>query len=368
MKRFWYYLYKKPILGFLITKIIKKRESVILSYSKTGEIIFLDLNGRFIREESITEKKAIYSVKVLDINNDGCQELILGGMDGILRVFSIIDKFNLNLLWTHKFNSSISGILLDDITCDGNIEVIAFSLDNTIRVFDINGNFIWGQVFEKGIGDAFILVNKEKKIKQLYAAGNDGTVRVFDGKTGEMLWFKTFSNKIRCLSIIKSIDRSILICGGDDKILHFIDINNHKEIRNINFSDYIWKCISYPKDIYNNIVVSTYSFDYFEKIIPLDRIKFSSEILCLNNLFEVVWNLKELNAECLLFFMRKNLKYIGIGTTKGEIALIDEPTGKIISCINENSCTNMVKYYSKKDLIISCHDNGKLNAYYLEEL
>ncbi|MBY8981754.1 MAG: WD40 repeat domain-containing protein [Candidatus Lokiarchaeota archaeon] len=368
MKKSWCYFHKNSVLGFVAFKLKKNNEKVILNYTNKGELLFLNLVGKLTKEMSITDKSAILFVKVSDINNDGFQELILGGIDGVLRFYKIKNDLNLEQIWIHKFDSSISGILINDINYDGNLEIIAFSLDRSLRVLDIKGKLVWAQMFEKGIGDAFVWDDKENKKKQIFAVGNDGTVRVFDGKTGELLWFKLFSNKIRCLSIINSIYNLLLICGGDDKVLHLIDINNHEEIKKIPFPNYIWKCKSYPKSSLNNALISTYSFDYFDSSIPLAQVKFSSQILCLNKNLRIKWDLKDVNTEYIHLFRRNNVKLVGIGTTKGEIILINEKNGKIISLINEKSCINMVKYLSDNDLLISCNDNGQINAYHLINL
>ncbi|MBY9005254.1 MAG: WD40 repeat domain-containing protein [Candidatus Lokiarchaeota archaeon] len=365
MKKNWSHYHNSSILGISILNLKSKEKKILICYTNTGELLFLDFFGNLIQHKSITDKKAIHCVKVLDINNDGYQEIVIGGVDGILRVFTVKDDLSLEQLWTHTFDLSISGIILEDINSDGHLDIIAFSLDRTLRIFNIGGELLWAQMFEKGIGDAIIWIDDKTKKKQIFAVGNDGTLRGYDGKSGELLWFKIFNNKLRCVSIINTNEKPILVCGGDDKILYFIEFDNHEILKTQTFSDYVWKCKSYPKFSLENLLISSYSFNFFNNSKSLTEIRFSSKLLCLNKNLEVKWELEETNIEYFCFFQRKNLMLIGIGTTKGDLILINEKDGKIIMNTNEKSCINMVQYIPNEDILIGCSDNGQIFAYSL---
>ncbi|MFX1315319.1 MAG: hypothetical protein ACFE9T_05610 [Promethearchaeota archaeon] len=367
-KELWRFKYNESILGIELGDINSNGQIEIIAYTKTGKILTFSLDGKLVCEKEISKNKSIWLAIIYDINKDGKQEIILGGMDGILRVFKSDLEYNLHLIWSHKFEASISGVLIDDINNDGFDDLIVFSLDKTIRVLNsLDGNLIWGQVFMDGVGDAIIWTDiKESKNKELIACGNDGTIRAFNGNSGDLIWFKQYSEKIRCNSFVKSKIGDLIICGGDDKLLHFIDKNSHEEIKSMKFNDYVWKTISFPTNAYNKLLVSTYSFVYLNDSIPIENINFTSKLLYLNENLEIKWELKNKNIETINIFSRNKKNFIFLGTTLGELIILDENTGKILINLKNKSCLNSIKVHPNLNIIISCHDIGTLFAYLLE--
>ncbi|MBN1216991.1 MAG: hypothetical protein JXA99_16335, partial [Candidatus Lokiarchaeota archaeon] len=343
----------------------KKKKKIFICYTNMGELIFLDIFGNFIKSEIILEKKPIHCIKIKDLNNNGFQEILIGGFDGILRIFTIKDDLSLELFWIHKFEMSISGIILDDINSDNNLEIIVFSLDRTLRILNVNGELIWAQMFEKGIGDVTIYFDRKSNKKQIFAVGNDGTLRIYDGSSGDLLWFKIFNNKLRCLSIIKTNGRSILACGGDDRKLYLIELDNQEIIKTLAFNNYVWKCKAFPKSSLDNLIVSSYSFEFFNNSKSLADINFTSKIVSINKNIEIKWELTEINSEDFCIFNKNKHILIGIGTTKGDLIIVDENSGNIIFKIELFSCINMVQYISEEDLLIACNDEGKMYAFSL---
>ncbi|MFX1257602.1 MAG: hypothetical protein ACFFAN_07080, partial [Promethearchaeota archaeon] len=308
-------------------------------------------------------------LKINDINNDGRNEIIIGGLDGLLRVFKCKLSYELIPFWTHQFGSSISGILIDDINNDKKDEIIVYSLDKTIRILNpIDGSLVWGQIFEDGIGDVIIWIdNKELAKKQICACGNDGTIRIFDGNNGNLLWFKQYSDKIRCISRLNSNERSMILCGGDDKTLHFIDKNTHLEVKFIEFNDYIWQCISFPEKSLTKTLISSYSFAYFDTPVSINKIQFSSKLVCIDENLNITWELKGKNCEFIGIFEKQQSFFAHIGTTKGEILIIDSVTGEIMIELKKKSSINMTQVLSDKNLLFSCHEDGTIFAYFLED-
>ena len=369
VRELWRYKYGESILGIDVGDINNNGQNEIIAHSKSGKIILISLEGKLLREEQISEKKSIWQTNIYDIDNDGRNEIILGGIDGLLRTFRYDLTHNLNLLWSHQFGASISGLLIDDINNDGLDNLIVFSLDKTIRVLNpLDGNLVWGQVFRDGVGDAIIFTDiKGFRNKELIACGNDGTIRVFNGKSGELCWFKQFSNKVRCITLFKSNLGDLVICGGDDKLLHFIDKSSHEEIKSMKFNDYVWNCKSFPSGVYNKLVVSTYSFAYFNDSIPKEKISFNSKLVYLDEYLEQQWELKNKNIETIEIVKRNKRNLLFLGTTMGELIIIDEISGKILLNIKYKSCLNAIKYCINLNTIIACHDNGTIFAYFLEE-
>ncbi|MFX1389888.1 MAG: WD40 repeat domain-containing protein [Promethearchaeota archaeon] len=365
VKEIWNLKYNNTIIGLELGDINNNGQTELIAYTNTGEILVISLTGQILHKELILRNSPIWHLKVNDIDNDGNNELLLGGMDGYLETYKCDINYNLDLFWRHKFGSSISGILFDDINSDNLNEIIALSLDNTIRVLNSrNGDLIWGQVFEKGVGDAFIF-STDKKTKELGACGNDGTIRFFDGINGDLLWFKKYNDKIRCINFMNALNSTLIIFGGDDKKIHFIDNYTQEEIKVIRFNDFVWKCFSFPFQIHNKIIASSYSFAFFNNSTPLNNINFSSEMICLNDNLKVLWKLIGFNFETLEIIETEDKILILGGTTKGEIMIIDQMTGRILWEEEIDSCSNKIKFYPEKRFFFSCHDNGLIKAYNL---
>jgi hypothetical protein len=354
VKNLWSFKYNAPILGIELADIV----------------IVLSLNGELLYQNNISGDTPIWHLKIYDIDNDGKNELIIGGMDGILRIFKCDLAYNLELLWIHKFKASIAGILIDDINNDKINELIVFSLDKTIRILNpLNGNLIWGQIFEDGIGDATIYTNNQRFVKkEIIACGNDGTIRAFNGKDGNLLWFKKFPNKLRCVSYLNSSKGIIILCGGDDKKLYFIDKITKKKIKIMGFKDYIWKCFSYPPHTFMKALISSYSFAFFGNSIPIEKINFTSSLICINEFLGVNWELKGFNIEVLKVIEINNRALILGGTTKGDLIIIEDSTGEILLHKKNNSSINMIQFLIEKSLIICCNDDGTVVAYKLEDI
>ena len=126
--------------------------------------------------------------------------------------------------------------------------------------------------------------------------------------------------------------------------------------------------ISYPSPILNKVLVSSYSFSYFNELLPIEDIKFTSTLICLNSSLNTNWELKGYNIEFIKIIKKLDKLYILTGTTKGELLIIDEQTGNIVFNRNYNSCVNMVHLFINKNLLFSCHDDGKIFAHKLEEI
>ncbi|MFX0040037.1 MAG: PQQ-binding-like beta-propeller repeat protein [Promethearchaeota archaeon] len=359
----WNFKHNEVILGIEIGDINNNGNIEIIAFTRTGTLLFLSQNGEIIQQKVISKEIPIWYLKVHDLDNDGKNEIILGGMDGVLRTYKCNISYELISFWNHKFGNSISGILINDINKNNSSELIVYSLDKTIRILDsLNGNLIWGQIFEDGVGDAIVFTDDKKMI---IAGGNDGTIRAFNAFDGELLWFKRFSNKVRCVSYLKTTKGWVILCGGDDKELHFIDIKTQKEFKTIKFKDYVWKCKSYLLPNFNKSLVSSYSFDYLNNSLQLENINFTSRLICLNESLDVNWELKGYNIECLKVIEIFSKILIFVGTTEGELIIIEEETGSIIYNNTINGCLNMIQILEEKKILFCCCDNGMIIAYKL---
>lgn len=363
----WKYKTSEQLLGLEILTS-QKLGTKIVTYSKLGKIYFLSLKGDLLYEDACTQNTPIWDLKIYNVDINALPKLITGGMDGILRVFQISAPLSLTPLWDHKFASSISGFLIDDINLDNNFEIIAYSLDKSLRVLQSsNGSLIWGQLFGDGVEDACIWSNnKLSNKKEIIACSNDGTIKIFEEISGKLKWFKNFSNKIRCISYLTSNKTDFIICGGDDRNVHIIDKNTQSEIKSISFDDYIWKCFSLPFFQHRKLLISSYSFSYFNQVKKIEDIQFSSKLICLNKNLGVDWELKNINVEAICQIQKDNQKFIGIGTTKGELMIVNAINGQILSKNTQKSCLNGLKYEPNSNLLISCYSSGHLLAHFLD--
>jgi len=363
----WQYRIDEPILQIEIGDVNNNGQNEIIAVSKSGRLLILSLTGKVLADKKITEESSIWKIEVSDIDDDDKNEIILGGLDGLLRVFKCNSSYELEIFWKHQFGASISGFLIYDINNDNLNEVIAYSIDKSLRVLNpLDGSLIWGQLFEDGIGDAIVWQDSsELALKEVVAVGNDGTVRIFKGLKGELSWFKRYTDKIRCVFLFKSNREEFIVCGGDDKMLHIIEKRSHDEIKTIQFQEYVWKCSQFESMRNYNLLVSTYSFDFFDSSINIDNLEFNSKLMCFNQDLDIIWEINNINVEVVSRIILEGTNFFIIGTTRGRILLIEDNTGKILAEIKKKSCVNDVKFDSDINTLITCHDDGSLFAYFL---
>ena len=367
LEKLWDFQSNEQLLGFALKPTNNNKNNNTIAYSKTGKILILSSEGNLLFKDQITQKSPIWNALIFDIDNDGRDELLFGGMDGLLRVFKYNEVSKLEPFWSHKFGNSVSGILVDDINNDGIYEIISYSLDRSLRVLSpFDGSLIWGQLFEDGISDATIWKNpKDFNEIEIIACSNDGTLRIFDNENGKLLWFKKYSNKMRCISYLESIKGVFIICGGDDKKLHFIDKNTQNEIKTLKLDNYVWKCVTFPNEIKKYVAASTYSFAHFNKT-STERTEFSSKMIFIDENLDLKWELKNKNIESISPIDLNNENFILLGTTKGELLILEITQGKIMSFIKNETSLNDIKYEPRDNLVMTCHDNGAVFTFRLK--
>jgi WD40 repeat protein len=287
-------------------------EVKIISFDETLQDY--ELNGQF----DLSENGAIWSLECVDVNSDGKDELIIGGMQGaVVCITSKGDE-----LWVHKCDSAISGLYIWHNHGLGfeTPAIVIYSLDRTIRVLNGDGKMIWAQMFASGVacvisGD----INNDGQ-EEIVAGGNDGTIRVFEGKTGKIIWFLDLKANVRSIAIINNI----IITGGDNKKVDIIDGVTHQILHSKEFPTYVWKILSVPgNEAKNNVLISTFSFRYLdmddaggEPSIGLYKLPELSPI----------WESEKVNAQDLCLVKSEKLThhplFLSIGETSGMVSLI----------------------------------------------
>lgn len=370
IQKIWDYKCDEQILGLEMGDFTSNNKQEIIVFSKSGKIYIFSLDGKLLFDEEITDNSPIWNLIIEDIDENNGQKVIIGGLDGLLRIFDLNTSLTLDPLWVHKFGSSISGILLKDINGDGKKEIVAYSLDKSLRVLSfLDGSLIWGQLFEDGISDVIFVKDDDNPDKNIIVAvGNDGTIRSFNSVTGNLLGFMKFSNKMRALTLFNLLDKQVLVCGGDDNSVHFLDRNLKFEIDTMKFYDFVWKLK--PFKFMNNslLLISTYSFNFLDDSIPVNKQQFSSKLICLDINLDVIWELNNTNIEVITPYLTETMNFIITGTTKGEIIILNPRDGKILTTLNTSSCVNDIKIDFFSNLFVSCHDDGSINAYFIDDL
>ncbi len=335
----------------------------IVVSSEDGKIFIISHNGKIIHDLFISEEKPIWNIFLYDITQDGKSEIISGGMDGLLNVF-FLNNSEIKLLWSQSFQSSVSGFFFEDINNDLQSELIAYGLDKSIRVLNPkNGDLMWGQLFEGGVGIVKAYDCDGDGQIELIGGGNDGTIRVFNGRNGVLKWFKKFPKNVRCVSCFPN--NQIIICGGDDKEIYFLDGIKGEIIKSIPMEEFIWKSTSFlnRKNKYKALIYS-YSFDFLDPNFIKNNIKYKSKLLCVNNALEIEWDLKGFNIEDLKI-IKSNLYHIILGTTTGKLIILDEMNGVISDEINLNSSPSKIEIV---DNILYCiTKEGKIIVFSLKD-
>jgi WD40 repeat protein len=328
----------------------------IVVSTRDGRILILSRDGKIIHELFVSEDKPIWNIDLYDITRDGKMEIISGGLDGLLKVF-YSRKHKLELLWSHSFQDSISGFFLDDITDDLRSELIAYGLDKSLRVLNSqNGELIWGQLFEKGIGIVRAYDCDGDGQIELIGGGNDGTVRVFNGQNGVLKWFKKFSKNIRCISCFPN--NQVIICGGDNKKIYFLDGVKGDIIKSYEMEEYVWESSAYLLEKNNYIaLIYSYSFDFLDPNFDSSTMDYKSRLLCINNNLEIDWELTGFNIEDIKI-IKIDFYYLILGTNDGRIIILSIKNGKIIKEINLNSTPNKIEIMD--DEIYCATNDGKI--------
>ena len=152
IQKIWDFNREEQFLGLEIGTL-KINTKQILTFTKSGKIMVFSIDGELLLEEEISPNIPLWNVKISDIDNDGNNEIIIAGLDGLLRVFKN-KKFSLKPLWAHQFGASISGFIYADVNNDSVEEILAYSIDKSLRCLNsADGSLIWGQLFGDGIGD-----------------------------------------------------------------------------------------------------------------------------------------------------------------------------------------------------------------------
>ncbi|MFX0048330.1 MAG: hypothetical protein ACFE8G_09200, partial [Candidatus Hermodarchaeota archaeon] len=106
IKEGWVFHSNESILGIEIGDVNNNGQNEIIGVSNSGKLLIISLSGKKINEIEISEKSSIWQAKICDIDRDNKNEVLLGGLDGILRTFKCNSSYELQPFWAHQFGTS----------------------------------------------------------------------------------------------------------------------------------------------------------------------------------------------------------------------------------------------------------------------
>jgi len=148
------------------------------------------LSPEWLLVEYANESEDI-SPAVYDINKDGVPEIIAGFSDMIehTRWTSLIKTIapNGRVMWEFEMDGQLSANLLaEDINGDGRAEIIAGTENGTLYALDARGRLLWTHKADGKI-NGILPVNSSKESTEIIFSATDGKVRALDQK-GMLLW------------------------------------------------------------------------------------------------------------------------------------------------------------------------------------
>ena len=255
---------------------LKKNETSVAIANQGGKVKIISYSNSskewvVQREFDLDANGGIWNMEVADLDCDGRDELIIGGMNGAVICLSGEGEE----LWMTQCESAISGIVLfpnfsalstktttaaEDAVdlCSNAPHVLIYSLDRTLRLLSPQGDMVWAQMFASGVGCVTLGDTNGDGLEEVVAGGNDGTLRIFDGRNGKILWFHEVNANVRAVAVIGQL----IYCGGDSKKVLLLDGKTQKPILDQDYPTYVW--LMKPKSLngLDYLIMSTYSFRY----------------------------------------------------------------------------------------------------------
>ena len=117
------------ITSFRITNLLSNELDIIYG-DRNAKLYLMKLNGEKIWEISTIEEN--YCITIGDIHSNGVNDIVIGGMDSVLRILNAKDG---SLRSFYNLDNFVTNIILADIDKDNELEIITSGRDRTIRVF-----------------------------------------------------------------------------------------------------------------------------------------------------------------------------------------------------------------------------------------
>ncbi|GAB4316400.1 MAG: hypothetical protein Kow0069_18570 [Promethearchaeota archaeon] len=321
--------------------------------------------GDLVQEVACTPAPAaVWDLKLVDANDDGGDELVTACLDGRVRVHSLDGQ----LLWEHKFGSSVGTVVAGDVTGDGETNLVAASLDRTLRVLSgKTGELVWGQVFSAGVGPVELLPGGVGKM--VLAGGNDGTARAYSS-AGELAWAHRVEGSGLGTPMVRFCvpwaprepeGSTLLLLGADGAPLTLLDAAAGQSRGSLSGPEYPWTCaVACEGEL---ALVGDYVFGGLAD----DQVQPESGVLVgLTLPLNEAWTLKldELHAKgnhegeggaagrCVEAIREvPKTGACAVGTSDGVLFLVDGPSGRVLDNLDLASMVNCLGVPSDGSLV-----------------
>jgi outer membrane protein assembly factor BamB len=263
--------------------VFKTNEEEVVVLSDKGEKLWgfslndgTDLERLFLDRDSI---RVVCSSPVLaDIDDDGREEIIVGGSNGKLYVISSNGK----KLWDFSTNNSINSTpTVGDINNDGKPEIIFGSNDHSLYVLDCHGNKLW--TFEANLeiqsGIAVADINGDGRPEVIF--GSDDNHLYALTAEGALLWEFQTGGSITARPAVGDLHRDgqqKIVFGSHDCFVYVVKSNGLPE----------WKYKVKGK-VVSEVSLSDINFDKKLEII-VTMCSCEDNVLILSNTRDVIGN------------------------------------------------------------------------------
>ncbi len=198
------------------------------------EVILLDGDGRRL-ETSFPQTDSAALSRLVDVNHDGVNELLLAGFATVELLDPGIGARQYSGAWDYRLGASPQAFLVADIDQDNRQELLLGTDDGSLHALRSNGTMMWaidlgGVVNDIGVagssgesGSQIIVVHNNSSITDDGLGTLEGWLEVLDS-TGQIQWSKSFPSTITSM-LVGDINRSnpaeIVIGTSDGQIIAY---------------------------------------------------------------------------------------------------------------------------------------------------
>nr|MDO8113306.1 hypothetical protein [Candidatus Sigynarchaeota archaeon] len=223
------------------------------------------------------------------------------------------------------------------------------SIDKTLRMLTAaSGRLLWGDTFQSGVNvvDQCLLADKESHV--IVAGGNDYTLRCYVRKSNEkpgaykMAWFHKFESYVRDVSISPS---GHVAAVADDGFVKVLSVKDGKVAWRHEHNSFAWKCKILPG--VNKVISTSYQ-------LPLsvdesgEKMGNPGVVTCHDlDTGKLVWTTKPedgINVNAWDAHENRTGYYFVVGTTAGDVIVIDAGTGMVLQKFNAGHLVNHVEF------------------------
>ena len=178
--------------------------------------------------EPIITPEGINTVITYDLNKDGIQEIIAGGIDNNVYAYTREGE----LQWTYPTRDRIKVLHVTDIDDDGRVEIIIGSEDRYVYVLNDQGALKWRYHARHRVMDIDAVdIDGDGQIEVLVGVG-DGFVYVLNG-SGDLLWRYQANDRVRVVRAADIDNDGVveIVVGSEDRLylLRVIDRRQHQQ-------------------------------------------------------------------------------------------------------------------------------------------